>query len=59
MIKINQIKLPAGHKEKELEGQIRKILRLSDKDSFSYEILKRSLDARKKPNLFYVYTVDL
>lgn len=59
MIKINQIKLPAGHKEKELEGQIRKILRLSDKDSFSYEILKRSMDARKKPNLFYVYTVQV
>ncbi|MGN0416275.1 MAG: FAD-dependent protein [Agathobacter sp.] len=59
MIKINQIKLPVGHKEKELKGQIRKILRLSDKDSFSYEILKRSLDARKKPNLFYVYTVQV
>lgn len=59
MIKINQIKLPVGHKEKELSNQIRKILRLSEKDAFSYEIMKRSLDARKKPNLFYVYTVQV
>lgn len=59
MIQINQIKLPVGHKEKELRSQIRKILRLSEKDAFSYEIMKRSLDARKKPNLFYVYTVQV
>ena len=25
----------------------------------SYEIIKQSLDARKKPELFYVYTVDV
>ena len=57
MININQIKLPVGHKKKELEAQIRKILRLSDREAFSYEIEKRSLDARKKPNLYYVYNV--
>ena len=59
MIKINQIKLPVGHKSKELREQIRKILRLSGKEDFFYEIVKRSLDARKKPNLFYIYTVHV
>lgn len=59
MIKINQIKLSAGHKEQALKEQIRKILRLSEKEHFSFEIVKRSLDARKKPNLFYVYTVHV
>ncbi len=59
MIKINQIKLPVGHKEKELKVQICKILCLAKKEEFTYEIVKRSLDARKKPNLFYVYTVHV
>jgi hypothetical protein len=57
MIKISQIKLPVGHSTKELEGKIRRELKLSSKENFSYEIRKRSLDARKKPDLFYVYTV--
>lgn len=59
MLKINQIKLPVGHSDKELKERIRKELRLSANDSFSYEIVKRSLDARKKPQLFYVYCVQV
>lgn len=59
MLKINQIRLPVGHTEKELEERIRKELRLSHKEEFSYEVIKRSLDARKKPELFYVYCVHV
>ena len=49
MLKINQVKLPAGHSKKELETKIRKILRLSAKDELTYQITRRSIDARKKP----------
>ena len=59
MIKISQIKLPIGHKETDLDNKIRKILRLDKKQNFSYEIVKRSIDARNKPELSYVYTVEV
>lgn len=74
MIRMNQIKIRAG-KEKEkynpeykavpewerklLESKIRKQLRLKEKDTFTFEIIKRSIDARKKPDIFYSYTVDV
>ena len=59
MLKINQIKLPVGQNEQHLEKKIRKILNLPKTESFTYEIIKKSLDARKKPELFYVYTVHV
>ena len=55
MIKINQLKLPVGHSQKDLEDKIRKTLRIPSKETFHYEVMRRSLDARKKPSLFYVY----
>ena len=57
MIKINQLKLPVGHSQKDLEDKIRKTLRIPSKETFHYEVMRRSLDARKKPSLFYVYCI--
>ena len=57
MIKINQLKLPVGHSQKDLEDKIRKTLRIPLKETFHYEVMRRSLDARKKPSLFYVYCI--
>lgn len=59
MIRINQLKLSPGHTEGEMKDKIKKILRLSEKESFTYEIAKRSIDARKKPEIYYSYTVDV
>ena len=59
MLKINQIKLPVFHGEKELTARIQKILKLSGPKDFSYEIVKKSLDARKKPDLYYIYSVNV
>ena len=57
MIKISQLKLPVGHSKHSLDAQIRKLLRLKPNAEFSYEIAKRSIDARKKPDLYYVYSI--
>ena len=51
MIKINQLKLPVGHSQKDLEDKIRKTLRIPSKETFHYEVMRRSLDARKKPSV--------
>lgn len=59
MIRIQQLKLPAGQKTEALEKKIIKMLRIREDELLSYEIKKHSLDARKKPELYDVYTVDV
>lgn len=55
MIQINQCKLRIPHTEADLEAKIRKILKINPSVKFTYEIRRRSIDARRKPELFYVY----
>ncbi len=59
MIRINQIKIRAEREGELLEDKIRKLLRLKRNETFTFEIVKRSIDARKKPDIFYSYTVDV
>lgn len=59
MIRINQLKLQIPHTEEALKKKIQKTLHLKKGDSFTYRIHRQSLDARRKPELFYVYTVDV
>lgn len=59
MIRISQLKLPCGHSREELENRIHKMLRLKGGQAFRYEIRRHSVDARKKPQLFDIYTVDV
>ncbi len=57
-ISVNNIKLPIEHKDHELIRQTAKMLHLPVSDITDIEIRKRSIDARKKDNIRYVYTVD-
>lgn len=57
MIKITQLKLPIGHSKEQLRQKVIKLLKLNHKQEFTYDIIKRSIDARKKPELFYIYTL--
>lgn len=59
MIQITQLKLPYGHSAADLEQKIRKTLKLSGNQRFTYRIAKKSIDARKKPELYLVYSVHL
>lgn len=59
MIRMQQLKLPLEHDHYTIENKIRHILGLSADTVFTYEIVRRSVDARKKPQLFYVYTIDV
>ena len=58
MIRISQLKLPCGHSRGELENRVRKTLRLGGGEPLKIVIRKHSIDARKKPQLFDIYTVD-
>lgn len=66
MIKINQIRLPifdAGtDKEKEiklLKKKAAKLLKCRPEDIRKLKILKRSVDAREKNNILFVYTLSV
>lgn len=58
MVRLQQIKLKIPHTDMQLFQKICKLLHVGGESVISYEITKRSLDARRKPELFYVYTVD-
>ena len=57
MIRITQLKLPPTAGEADIRQAIRRSLRLGKEESFSFELLRQSVDARKKPDIYYVYTV--
>ena len=59
MLTLQQIKLPIRHTPKELEKKILKELKLKKEDLISWTIRKQSLDSRKKPDLYFVYTIDV
>ena len=58
MIRIQQLKLPIEHTRQDLEKKLRRELRLKPEESLVYEIRKRSVDARKKPELYFNYVID-
>lgn len=57
MLRIRQLKLPVQHTEQDLKNKIIKTLRIRETDLIRFEIVKRSLDARRK-RLEYVYMID-
>lgn len=59
VLRISQIRLLPGHSEQELEDKIRKILHLKKSEFIKYQILKQSIDARKKPDVYYSYIIDV
>lgn len=59
MIRIEQIKLRPAQDSGLLYREAAGILRIAEQDILSLRIVKRSLDARKKPDLFYSYVIDV
>ena len=59
MIRISQLKLPVGHTTEALEKKICQQLKIKKEELSSWQIVRRSLDARKKPDLKFVYVIDV
>lgn len=59
MIRINQLKLPADHTPEALKQKAAKLLKIDPAAIDQILVRRQSLDARKKPELFYIYTVDV
>lgn len=58
MIQVRQLSLPITHTKEELEAKLLKTLRIKKEHLLSYRIARRSLDARKKQDIHYSYTVE-
>ena len=59
MIRVSQIKMPIGHTEKELLHKTAKLLRMDPSKIRTMRLVRKSIDARKKPEIFLSYTVDV
>ncbi len=59
MIQITQVKLPIDHSQEELRKKAAKLLRISSDAIKSLKIVRQSLDARRKGEILWIYTLDV
>ena len=59
MIRIREISLPPEHDVNQLGFEAAKLLRISGSKIRNLHLVRRSVDARKKPDVRIVYTVDV
>ena len=59
MIRIRDIALPPEHDANQLLFEAARMLKISGSKIYKIEIAKRSVDARKKPDVKIIYTVDV
>ena len=59
MIRLSQITMPVGHSMEALKQKCYKLLQISSKDVQGFQIIKQSIDARKKPDIIFSYVVDI
>ena len=59
MIRINQLTLPVDHAEEAIKKKAAKLLKIDESAIGEIQIVHRSIDARKKPNLLFSYIVDV
>ena len=59
MIRLRDIALPPEHSPGQLKAEAAKLLRLPEARIKQLKIVRRSVDARKKPQVKFIYTVDV
>ena len=59
MIHITELRLPLEHTEADLRSAVIERLGITPSQLLSFEIFKRSYDARKKTALTFIYTIDV
>jgi uncharacterized FAD-dependent dehydrogenase len=59
MIRISQIKIPVEDEKTKIEDKICDALRIAPEKIISWEITRRSIEARRRERLSYVYSVDV
>jgi uncharacterized FAD-dependent dehydrogenase len=58
MLRLTELKLPVGHSDEALTAAILKKLGIARTELTGFTVVRRGQDARKKPNILHVYTID-
>lgn len=59
MLRINQLKVPIDYTKEQIEKKLYKLLFLKPGQLMDFQIVRESLDARKKPELYYNLVIDI
>ena len=59
MIRINNIHIPLDYDDNTIKTKVSKELRIDKKAITSTSVFRRSIDARKKDNIFFLCTIDV
>lgn len=59
MIRVQQIKVPLKHERADILNRVAKLCKIKAEQIQKMEIVKQSVDARRKNEVCYVYTVDI
>ena len=59
MIRLREIPLPPEHNVAQLQFEAARMLKVSNSKIRNVRLVRRSVDARKKPDVKIVYTVDV
>ena len=59
MLRLTEIKLPLGHPEGDISSAIVQRLDIPADDLLNYRIFRRGVDARKKGNILFTYTLNV
>lgn len=59
MLRVNQVTIKTDHSPEQLKRKTAEALRVPVEDILSLRIRRRSVDARKKPEIFYSYALDV
>lgn len=59
VFRIEQLKLPITYTEQDLRAAICKEMKIAEQELVDYQIVRRSLDARKKSEIHYSFLIDV
>ena len=59
MLRLTELKLPLDHTENDLRTAVINRLRIKPEDLARYTVFRRAADARKKPTIVLIYTLDI
>lgn len=59
MLRVNQVKIKTEHTEEQLRKKAAELLRIPTQEILDMKIVRQSIDARRKPEIFYSYSLDV
>lgn len=59
MLRVNQVKIKTEHTEEQLRKKAAEFLHISAQEILDMKIVRQSIDARCKPEIFYSYSLDV